>query len=362
MSKKRVLIVFPDEWLQYSPSVQNLYSCFSESQETKLIYFDNGHFNNEGIVSSFKKIKVGKADAYLSRKTVGYKFYKLCRLFLSLFFCKLFDRKYDIVIAVDSAYVPAKLLFGNTIYFSLETEKDIYYRLGRRLGIRKMIIQSEERKEFMLGGNTDAEVFYIQNSPILKDRTILKEKSRKDILYMGNIEFGYGLEQFIDCVCGLDDQYSLTLKGIKNVKFYDHLQVKYADMLSGGKLRFDFNYVPQDEVIAYVSGFYIGITGYDLELAKKSFNYFSSPAGKLFNYYAAGIPVIGINIIGLKSVKDFKAGVLLNEVSPPEIEKAISEIEGNYNEMAHNCLLAAEHFDFKRGFDIFMRSMNGGKK
>lgn len=360
MSKKKsILIVFPDEWLQYSPSVLNLYQCCKERHNTKLVYIDNGRFENDNLVENYISIKIGKTAAYFWRKTFGYKFYKIVRLLFTLLYIKVFDKKYDIVIAIDSSgFLPTKLFFSNTIYFSLETEKDIYYTLGKKLGISTLLIQSKERKEYMVSDDEPITIYYLQNSPILspniKRYTGIKEKR---ILYMGNIEFGYGLEYFIDCVKDLPNEYSLTMKGIKNDKYFNWLQKKNKTIIDSGKLIFDFNYVEQSKIIEYVSQFYIGITGYDLELAKKSFNYFSSPAGKLFNYYAAGVPVIGIDIIGLKSVKDFNAGVLIDSVTTQHINQGIKTIEENYEVISTNCIKASEEFDFQRGFNHFIKGI-----
>jgi O-antigen/teichoic acid export membrane protein len=357
--EKSILIVFPDEWLQYSPSVINLYQCCKENHYTKLVYIDNGRFKNDRLVDHYSTIRIGKMAAYFWRKTFGYKFYKILRLLFTLLFIKLFDRRYDTIIAIDSSgYLATKLFFKQTIYFSLETEKDVFYKWSKKLGINTLLIQSKERKDFMIGDNPSIKVFYLQNSPILDD-TIKRYTGPKEkrILYMGNIEFGYGLEHFIDCVKNLDEAYTLTLKGIKNDKYFNWLHERYKDIIDAGKLQFDFKYVEQSKIIEYVSHFYIGITGYDLELAKKSFNYFSSPAGKLFNYYAAGVPVLGIDIIGLKSVKDFNAGVLIDAVTTENINKAIKNIEINYAEHSANCLKASKEFDFKKGFDTFIDSI-----
>ena len=127
MSKqKSILIIFPDEWLQYSPSVLNLYECCKQNYYTKLVYVDNGKFKNDNLVEHYSTIKIGKTAAYFWRKTLGYKFYKVLRLFFSLLFIKLFDRKYETIIGIDSSgYFITKLFFNNTVYFSLETEKDV---------------------------------------------------------------------------------------------------------------------------------------------------------------------------------------------------------------------------------------------
>lgn len=353
---RSILIVFPDEWLQYSPSVLNLYQCCSGQAYTKLVYVDNGRFENKGLAEHSSSIRIGRLAAYVSRKTFGYKFYKVLRLIMRLLWIRLFGRRYDMVIAIDSSgYLATKLLFREVVYFSLETEQDVYYRLSRRLGIDTLLIQSEERKDFMVGNDPAVQVFYLQNAPILPpELPAIKTDKDKRILYMGNIEFGYGLEYFIDCVKDLPPEYTLTLKGIRNERYMAWLQERYTGLISSGKLVFDFNYVEQSKIIDYVAQYYIGITGYDLELAKKSFNYFSSPAGKLFNYYAAGVPVIGIDIVGLKSVRDFEAGVLIDAVNAANINKAIIEIEDRYEACAANCQAAAREFDFKKGFDRFI--------
>lgn len=338
----------------------NFYKCCEEKHKVKLVYFNNVKFKNDGLVANYKSLNVNKLSAYIWRKTFGYKVYKILKLFFALLFIKLFDKKYDLVVGIDSSgYAITKLFFNKAIYFSLETEKDNYYNFCKRLGIENLIIQSKERADYMLEGMNNVNVFYIQNSPILdQDLNLYKEPKKKEILYMGNIEFGYGLEYFIDSIKDLPEEYTLTLKGIKNDKYYDWLKSKYATEINNGKLIFDFNYVSQDKIIEYVSKFYIGITGYDLELAKKSFNYYSSPAGKLFNYYAAGVPVIGINIIGLKSVNDFNAGILINEVNETNIKTAIKTIEADYVKYSENCIKASKEFDFKKGFDNFINNIN----
>jgi len=43
----------------------------------------------------------------------------------------------------------------------------VYYRLSQKLGIETLLIQSNERKDFMIGDDESINVFYLQNAPIL---------------------------------------------------------------------------------------------------------------------------------------------------------------------------------------------------
>jgi glycosyltransferase involved in cell wall biosynthesis len=81
-------------------------------------------------------------------------------------------------------------------------------------------------------------------------------------------------------------------------------------------------------------------------ISKNDFNYLSSPSGKLFNYYAAGVPVIGTDVLGLSSVHEFNTGILIKELSVGYILAAIKRIINNYEELSRNCIRAARHFDF----------------
>src|SRR5207244_1805484 len=51
--------------------------------------------------------------------------------------------------------------------------------------------------------------------------------------------------------------------------------------------------------------------------------------------------------------KEFKAGVLLDEVRPEKIKEAIHTIEKNYTSFSENSFSAGKEFDFKRAFKKF---------
>ena len=141
--------------------------------------------------------------------------------------------------------------------------------------------------------------------------------------------------------------WELTIKGIIRPRMKTIIEASYADLLQSGRVILDERYVPQAELLTYLEGFSVGFCFYDFNLlAKNDFNYLSVPSGKLFNYYAAGIPVIGSDILGLASVHAFEAGVLLSDPTPQSIVEALEYIRSHYAELSRHCREAARHYDF----------------
>ena len=46
---KQVLIVFPDEWVAYSPTVLNMVSALSSDFEVTVLAFENGLYDNTAL-------------------------------------------------------------------------------------------------------------------------------------------------------------------------------------------------------------------------------------------------------------------------------------------------------------------------
>lgn len=351
---KRALIIFPDEWLRYSPSMINLVTCLSDDYEVHVLAGDNDHFNNAGIVPNLTLVKCDTKSAKYYRKLGKYKEYKTKRIKKALANYVRENRDFDLVFAVDSlGYLLARAHFNKVVFFSLEISKDEAFDKCLQLGIDHMIIQSKERYRYLFGDQETPHSF-IQNAPILTKIYPPKSPGKK-ILYMGNVDYKYGIEAMLNGVLQ-QQSYTITLKGFYSPKFMDMLKSQYAKAIEEGFIRFHFDYTPQEEIIEFIRQYDIGVTGYDMELAREDYNYYSSPAGKLFNYYAAGLPVLGVAIDGLKSVVDYKAGVLVSEMSVEEVTKALQNIEQDYHLYTKNSLKAAVDFDFKKGFENFMNN------
>lgn len=351
---KEILILFPDEWLSHSPTILNLARSLEEVCAVKVITFDDGTFDNESLEGGpYSFIRINRALARLLLRRVRF-MYGLIKSMLLLKAVRDFRRWNEPaqVIAVDSIGLwVAQRVFGRAHFLSLETKKDFFMRWCNRENILSLVIQSEERARFLFG-DTRPRTFFIQNAPALpRDRLHTVEEKPFDgrLIFLGNIVPEHGIFSCLDAVEEMAGEgITLTIKGVlyrNRVK--QRILRRYGHLLKAGKVTLDQTYVEQDRIIDFLGRFSIGFCLYDFRiLSKKDFNYLSSPSGKVFNYYAAGVPVIGTDVPGLFSVKDFNAGVLLPEPSIPGIKRAIRDISGRFDFYRTRCLEAARHFDF----------------
>ncbi len=359
--KRRILIIFPDEWLSHSPTVLNLVKVFRNDFKVTVLTFNDGTFRNEQLVDeefSFIQIPHWLAQVFLRRARVLYSLLKACLLFMRL---KTYRKSHpvDEVIAIDSVGLwVAQTIFGECHFLSLEVKRDFFFRMCTPARIRSVVIQTPERLSALMPDRT-THTFFIQNAPSLAGNEIdrhQKSSFNGTLLFLGNILPSHGiyavLEAF-DSVAGLG--YTLTIKGIiykGHVRSY--ILERYKELFKRGKIVLDETYTPQDELIEYLSRFSLGFCLYDFNrIGSKDFNYISSPSGKLFNYYAAGVPVIGTDVLGLDSVRQFRTGVLIQEISAASIREGISKIIAGYREFSRNCILAAKYFDFDKASTIY---------
>ncbi|MGD1847248.1 MAG: hypothetical protein ACFB10_17800 [Salibacteraceae bacterium] len=353
-TKPSALIVFPDEWIAYSPTILNFYKCLSKTHRVRIVCFELDVFDNPVEFEDITCIKIRKFRYLLLRRLKRYRWYK--GLLLNRYLEREKETPYDMVIGVDAlGFTACRAYFERVIFLSLEVANDELMLQARRAGIRQLIIQSKERKEFLIGPNSATKVHYIQNAPILDRVPKGKKEFNHRLVYFGNIKPYYGIDQCIESLRYLPLSYSLTLKGIKDENYTAQLEDAYQDLIESHRLLFDHTYTDQDEVLDYLSFFDIGFCMFDFRFGHgDNFNYLSSPSGKMFNYFAAGLPVIGNDIVGFKPISDYKAGKLIDEIIPSKIAEAVETIKSAYSDYSARSARAGDDFDFQKGFDKFI--------
>jgi glycosyltransferase involved in cell wall biosynthesis len=360
MSKKRLLIIFPDEWLSHSPTLLNLITCLSKGFDIKLITFDDGFFKNDHLCDDrFVFLKINTLLARFLLRKIRF-FYDVIKAISLLIWLHNYRNKVkiDLVIAIDSLGLwAAQKIFTRSHYLSLEIKKDLFFKLSKKDQIDSLAIQTEERSAFLFKRPLP-NTFLIPNSPVV-DRNAAVDFPTSPfngkIIFFGNINPNHGLYICLDTIEQYQKQFkdkgvSLTIKGIiTKPSIRNCILRKYQKLFDKGLLILDETYEPQDKIIEYLSNFSIGICFYDFNrISKNNFNYISCPSGKLFNYFAAGVPVIGTDILGLKPVKDYSAGVLLKTLSTESIQQAIEDVRRNFIHYRKYSLLAATAYDFKK--------------
>ena len=129
----------------------------------------------------------------------------------------------------------------------------------------------------------------------------------------------------------------------------------FPELLGEERLKIDTNYLEMDALVEFLKAFRIGFCFYDTRFDfYDRFNYHTAPSGKMFTYFASGVPVICNNLPGLRVVEEFGAGVLIEDLDAGSILSAIQKIEANYDYYAQNCLKAAAHFSFEESLQPFI--------
>lgn len=349
------LIIFPDPWICYSPSIINFTKMLDiNSQDYIVFYFDDGSFDNSKFNFNAIPIKLKKGffvNFFRKIKVLG--FIKII-LFLYVILKEIKPSEYQKIVGVDSlGYIIASFFSKKIIYYSLEISKNsvnkIIFSKNRP---DFLIIQSVSRLNYLAKGF--GEVGFIQNSPILSSTQFYKRYYEGKLLYLGNIVKEHGVEICIESLYFMNEE-TLYIKGVGDVRYIESLKEKYRDLYLTKRFVIDNIYVEQEDLFDFIKDFDVGFCLYDFEEIGRSYNYQSSPSGKMFNYFMASMPVIGNNIIGLNLVHEHDAGILLDNVSSKGIVRAVHEIKENYLNFSLNAYDVAHIYDYEK---MFMSNWN----
>lgn len=368
--KRSVLIVFSDDWLAYSPTVINLYDTLSVDFDVKIVAFEPILYSRQKledrnvdyilVPEKLKRVR-DKLVGHLSPVAHTFKSaHGLARIGADRWLDALFllERirkiRADHIIAVDFLSLWAvQKVFGKGHLLSLEIiQDDVFYRRVDRGRIQSVIIQTEERYRYLFPDGGPLR-FIVQNAPIYMPLEPESAK-RKGLVFCGTAMRGFGIDRCLDYVAAYPES-TLTIRGAVSDDERVRILGKYGDLVSTGRLFLSNSYVDERDIAKYLSQFYIGFSLYDTSLPQFNvFNYLTIPSGKLFNYFAAGVPVIGSNLPGLSPVVEFDAGILVNDLSPMAIHEAVEMIDRDYEHFSANCLKAAGHYSFDKSIKPFV--------
>jgi len=344
--RRKVQILFPSEWVAYSPTILNLVTALREDFEVFVTAFDNGKYNNNQLDPKvFHLIRIPYVFFLILAFFGAYSWFKTLLLRRSIQ-----KDKSRLLIGVDKIGFEAALRCSRSAHFlSLELNKNNSFIHSKIDNISSIAIQSNERLEYLFPDKKPDNIFILPNSlPFIPPKRISNNFNKNffNIIFLGNAIPSHGIFICIDAVH--DTPFTkLTIKGPINYKNRTKIENNYKNLIKSGRLHIDSSYVNQDDLINYLQNFDAGFCFYDFNrISKDDFNYQSSPSGKMYAYFTAAVPIIGSDIIGLKPVREFSAGVLLKELSTKNIKKSIYDLRTDYHYYQNGCISASKFFDF----------------
>jgi glycosyltransferase involved in cell wall biosynthesis len=365
--KPKLLIVFPDVHLAYSPTTLNLYDALEPHFEITILSFYSPHhskfplgerrveyaaplfyWTNAIICSLRYRLKL-----YFNLKASLERWLVQLERWLTAMALWRATRRRSCAVAIGVDFMGmwvVQRVFGRGHMLSLEIlENDLFRQRVDLRSIDSLIIQTQERYDYLFKGS-EVKYFLVQNAPPLPLRGSAPPAGapRDDLLYCGFATARFGIYRILDFLMQYPE-YRMSIQGAVEASVQKKLDGEYAVLLATGRVTINRKYLNSQELIDFASRFAIGFCCYDFSIpGMNTFNYQTAPSGKLFTYYAAGVPVIGSTIPGLASVRDFEAGVLISEFTPQAIRQAIETIMPERKRFSANGLRAAKHFDFKK--------------
>lgn len=179
----------------------------------------------------------------------------------------------------------------------------------------------------------------ITNCP-MRNTLPLKEKSDVfEVVYQGLMVAGRGYEEFTLAGKFVPDGTRLVLRG------YGTLEPKLKEMIKSEKVEEKVMFsepVEVSQLVSAASSSHVGIV-----ITKPvNLNFLMSVSNKVFEYAAAGLPVILSNIPEHKYLNEkYNFGIVIDEVTPESIAGAVKELfedSEKYNQLALNAKKMAD--------------------
>lgn len=162
------------------------------------------------------------------------------------------------------------------------------------------------------------------------------------VLYQGGVQPGRGIEQVL---ASMPYWESGTFVVVGDGPILTQVQ-RLADKLGvSSRVRW-VGRVPLEQLLGYTKGADIGLQ----VLQNTCFNHYSTDSNKLFEYFAAGIPVVAADYPEIRKVlTDCDAGLLIDPHNPKEIADAVNRLLRDSTtryRYAQNARSAAQHYNW----------------
>lgn len=201
--------------------------------------------------------------------------------------------------------------------FMPEYNRTILYQIWFSLKHRPVVLPN---KPYFYPSKEDIEKLEIKYAEML---SIFK--SKKVILYQGQIATTRDLSNYIKAVKELGGEYCTVLVG------NDHNMVSKYRAIDENLVH--INFIPAPDYLLFTSMAHIGILTYN----PNSLNNMYCAPNKIYEYSKYSLPMLGNDIPGLKyAIEPYNAGEIVDENNVESIKNAILKIDSNYEEYVAN--------------------------
>lgn len=183
------------------------------------------------------------------------------------------------------------------------------------------------------------------------------------VIYQGGVQAGRGIEQVLESMPLWQKGYFVV---VGDGRLMGRVQALAREYGVADRVRFTGR-VPLKELLGYTKGADVGLQ----VLQNTCFNHYSTDSNKLFEYFAAGIPVIAADYPEIRQVvQSFDAGILIDPHDPRNIARAVNEVLTAPPEVRArwraNARRAAAHYNWDRESEklihLYKEILQGGKQ
>jgi glycosyltransferase involved in cell wall biosynthesis len=180
----------------------------------------------------------------------------------------------------------------------------------------------------------------IRNFPVALPYPLEKDRSsNRMIWYQGVLNVGRGIEEMIDALALLPDEWRFEIAGEGDIKPF--LLEKVSSMGLSNRVKFH-GHCTREEMVARSADAFAGLN----LLRSDSKNYYLSLANKFFDYVQQGMPQFCMDFPEYKLMQDtYPVAVLINHIDPPFLAESILNLATDsmeYHDLQRAIMLARQ--------------------
>ena len=203
------------------------------------------------------------------------------------------------------------------------------------------------KRIFVIRNLPDRNLFHPYNDVKKQEKEKKKAKDTvKTVVFSGYLLSGRALHQIIKAFSYINDEH-IKLLIIGEGILRNELNQLTNDLKLTHRISFK-DMVSNNEIVPLLSNYHLGLSLIEADCLNRRF----ALPNKFFEYIAAGIPLLGSDIITQKVYIDkYQVGMYLNSLNAQDIARAIMQMladKKNYKRWKQNCVKAAMELNWEK--------------